>query len=245
MIVRTGNTPAVDVTWVETSQTNGSVIGRPSRYLQYESVLSTSNLQNTPVLQSVSFACLAAFPVRLIEFRGNAIVRDVKLDWSTASESNNKGFEVQRSVDGRTWITIGFVPGAGNSSVVKQYTYTDRNLANGKYLYRLRQVDFDNQFSYSGIINISISDKLNSSLGQNYPNPFNGTTIIPYTISTTSHVRITILDMHGRTVKVMEEGQRKAGQYNVQLTLGELRKGVYFYRMDADSFSSTRKMIIQ
>jgi hypothetical protein len=140
---------------------------------------------------------------------------------------------------------VGFVAGAGNSNVTRNYNYTDRNLNNGKYLYRLKQVDYDNQFNYSGVVNVTLSDKLNSSLGQNYPNPFNGTTIIPYSIATASHVRITILDMHGRTVKVMEEGQRKAGQYNVQLSLGELRKGVYFYRMDADNFSSTRKMIIQ
>ncbi len=110
---------------------------------------------------------------------------------------------------------------------------------------RLRQVDFDGQYSYSGVINISISDKQGYSLGQNHPNPFNGTTIIPYSVSATAQVRITVYDVHGRTIKVINEGQRRAGQYNVQVNLGDLRKGVYYYKMDADNFTTTRKMIVQ
>jgi hypothetical protein len=244
--LRSGNTPIPDGTWsAYTSQPNGSQIGRTSQYLQYQATLTSTNLQNTPILQDVSFSCLAAFPVKLVDFRANAIGRDVKLEWTTASESNNKGFEIQRSIDGRTWVTVGFVAGAGNSNVTRNYNYTDRNLQSGKYLYRLRQVDFDGKYNYSAIINISISDKQDYSLGQNHPNPFNGTTIIPYTISGTAHVRISIIDMHGRTVKVIEEGLRRAGQYNVQLNLSELHSGVYIYKLDADSYTATRKMVIQ
>ena len=113
-----------------------------------------TDLQNTPILQDVSFTCLAAFPVKLVDFRANAIGKDVKLEWTTASESNNKGFEIQRSLDGRTWVTVGFVAGAGNSNITRNYNYTDRNLNNGKYLYRLKQVDYDNQYNYSGVVNV-------------------------------------------------------------------------------------------
>ncbi len=246
MRVRTGASNVIDGTWTPFAErTNGQQVGVASRYIQYEATLETGNSLNTPLLQDVTFTCLAAFPVKLVDFRANAIGKDVRLEWTTATESNNKGFEIQRSLDGRTWVTVGFVPGAGNSSTTKNYNYTDRNLNSGKYLYRLKQVDYDNQYNYSGVVNISITDKQDNSLGQNHPNPFNGTTIIPYTISSTSSVRITIIDMHGRTVKVLNEGQRRAGQYNVQLNLGDLKKGVYFYRMDADNFSSTKKMIIQ
>src|SRR5207342_1163490 len=119
---------------------------------------------------------------------------DVKLDWSTASETNNRGFEIERSIDGRNWIKVGYVPGAGNSGILRDYSFTDKNLLKGRYLYRLKQIDFDGRPSYSAIINISLTDKQEFALGQNHPNPFNGTTIIPYSIPTTSHVTITVYD---------------------------------------------------
>jgi hypothetical protein len=82
-------------------------------------------------------------------------------------------------------------------------------------------------------------------LEQNYPNPFNNTTTISYTLPVSVGVTISIIDMYGRLVKLVENGQRNAGKHTVSVSTSGLTKGVYFYRLQAGTFTETKRMIVE
>ena len=98
----------------------------------------------------------AALPVELTTFSASKIGSTVKLTWNTATEINNFGFEVERSVINDNWTKIGFVNGNGNSSSPKSYTFEEKNLTSGKYSYRLKQIDNNDSFEYSKTIKIDL-----------------------------------------------------------------------------------------
>ncbi len=244
--VRTGNTPVPDGTWSAFSSIiNGGSVGNYTRYLQYRANIASTDNSNTVVLQDFSINCNFAFPVTLLNFKGRTFNKDVNLEWSTASESNNKGFDIQRSINGMDWNTIGFVPGVGTSSTLQQYHYEDKGLTAAKYYYRLKQIDFDGKFSYSNVISFNLTEKTGYMLDQNYPNPFSGRTTISYSVPKATKVRLTIYDLQGRIVKLIDEGVKPAGKHTTEIMLGNIGRGIYYYKMEADEFSSTRKMIVQ
>lgn len=108
------------------------------------------------------------------------------LNWSTSSETNNYGFDIERSLINTEWNKIGFVSGNGTSSSINNYLFEDKNLNSGKYKYRLRQVDYNGNYEYYNLTNevvIGTPDKF--SLKQNYPNPFNPSTKIEFDIPLT------------------------------------------------------------
>ena len=132
----------------------------------------------------------SATPVELVSFSANVFSNSVELNWQTATEVNNYGFEVQRSVisppeaDQRSeFETIGFVEGAGNSNSPKEYSFTDENPQSGNVQYRLKQIDIDGNFKYSEIVEVEVGAPTKFELLQNYPNPFNPTTTIHYVIA--------------------------------------------------------------
>src|SRR5690606_5901494 len=122
-------------------------------------------------------------PVELASFNAAVSGNDVTLNWITASETNNYGFEIQRSLkDGKfirqsvnedRWEVVGFVEGKGTTSEQQFYTFTDRYLSAGKYQYRLKQIDFAGSVNYSKIVEVNTSVPVGFVLEQNYPNPFN------------------------------------------------------------------------
>ncbi|MCW8805897.1 MAG: choice-of-anchor B family protein, partial [Ignavibacteriaceae bacterium] len=114
-------------------------------------------------------------PVELSSFNANAYGNFVELDWTTATETNNQGFEIQKK-SGADFYTIGFVNGSGTSTEPRNYSYKDKNLENGVYVYRLKQIDFDGTSSLSEEIMVEVSNPSDFVLNQNYPNPFNPST---------------------------------------------------------------------
>ena len=117
-------------------------------------------------------------PVELISFIADLSENDVTLSWQTATETNNKGFEIQRIQDykierSKDWKTSGFIPGNGTTTEPMSYSFTDKNVEPGFYQYRLRQIDFDGSFTYSDIIEVEVRAANVFTLEQNYPNPFN------------------------------------------------------------------------
>ena len=123
-------------------------------------------------------------PVEFTSFTATVNVDKVILNWSTASETNNNGFEIERKFSSAKntfvdWEGIGFLEGKGSTTEQQFYNYTDRHLE-GKYLYRLKQVDFDGSIKYSKIIEVKVEIPKEFLLSQNYPNPFNPTTSIRY-----------------------------------------------------------------
>ncbi len=159
-------------------------------------------------------------PVELIGFSGKAKKEGIELSWITASESNNGGFEVDYSVDARTWNTIGFVKGKGTSLQSNDYKYIHTNPESGNNYYRLKQIDLDGKFEYSSVINVEIPDDDNIKV---YPNPTNG--ILKITGKGIDHVSIKVMDVLGRVVK-------DAAFYQDQLDLSNLPKGCYFLIMN-------------
>jgi hypothetical protein len=187
-------------------------------------------------------------PVELTSFTASAMNNDVVLNWATATEINNQGFEVERGVNGQ-FTKIGFVAGNGTTTQANQYTYTDRGLANGTYSYRLRQVDFDGTFEYSPVVEVDVNVPVEFTLGQNYPNPFNPSTTITFGLSVDSKVSLKVFDVLGQQVAVLVDGNLGQGPHEINFDASSLNSGVYFYTIEAkgvdgNSFMNTKKMIL-
>jgi hypothetical protein len=188
-------------------------------------------------------------PVELTSFTSNVISRNVKLNWVTASELNNAGFEILRSTQNDNWTKIGYVTGNGTKTTPTSYTFEDTKLNTGKYNYRLKQIDYNGNFEYfnlAGEVEIGVPKKFDIS--QNYPNPFNPTTKIDFDLPYDSRVSIRLYDMNGREVMTLVNEQRPAGFYTVQMNGNNLSSGMYFYRIIADGdgqkFVMTKKSVL-
>lgn len=189
-------------------------------------------------------------PVTLSSFTSSVKLNSVTLNWSTASEINNKGFEIERKeINSNGYTKVGFVDGNGTTNQVKNYSFTDSKLNSGKYSYRIKQVDFNGNFEYFSLnsgIEISTPKKFN--LSQNYPNPFNPTTKIDYEIPADSKVQITIYDISGKEVMQVVNEQQKAGFYTAQFNAAKLSSGTYFYKLSLNGANGsevlTKKMTL-
>jgi hypothetical protein len=183
-------------------------------------------------------------PVEFTAFSASVADGIVQLTWSTATELNNKGFEVERKGNGE-FMVIGFVVGKGTSAEPVQYSFSDKNADPGKYSYRLKQVDFNGSFAYSEVVEVELSVPLTFGLSQNYPNPFNPTTTINFQIAEPVNVTLTIYNALGAEVAVLINNQfTTPGQHTAQFNASKLASGTYVYRLTAGSFVETRKMIL-
>jgi len=186
-------------------------------------------------------------PVELTSFTVVAKHNNVTLNWQTATEINNYGFDVERcalSTERQAWNKIGFVSGNGNSSSDKKYSFTDKNISGGsKFNYRLKQIDNDGTFEYSDIVEVEVVPQ-QFELSQNYPNPFNPSTTINFSLPKQTHLKINIYNMLGELVKTVSDGLYEAGFYNIFFNASELSSGTYIYRLESDSFVETKKMLM-
>ncbi|HEX2788359.1 MAG TPA: T9SS type A sorting domain-containing protein [Ignavibacteria bacterium] len=232
-------TPFCDIGMQNSDGTNG---------LQYRVEGSGGPMFSSPI--AVEFGQnQGALPVELASFTSNINRNNVNLNWATASEINNAGFDIERKPAGsEVWNKIGNVVGSGNSTQPKNYSFNDRGLNTGKYNYRLKQIDYNGNFKYftlSGEVIVGVPNEYR--LSQNYPNPFNPTTKIDYDLPFDSKVGIRIYDMLGREVAVLVNDQMKAGYYTVQMNAINFASGTYFFRIIAQGangkeFVMTKKM---
>ena len=202
-----------------------------------------------------------SIPVELISFQANAESGKVKLSWSTATETNNRGFEIernQRSDIGSqlNWEIIGFVEGKGTTTESHNYYFVDKNITAGKYAYRLKQINLDGTFGYSDVIEVEIFTPDQFLLEQNYPNPFNPTTKIRFIIQASSLnpfskgegtlVSLKVYDILGNELATVVNEEKEPGIYEVEFNAAgyELASGVLFYRLQAGSLVVTKKMIL-
>lgn len=186
-------------------------------------------------------------PVELILFRADFSDGMVILSWTTASETNNKGFEVQRlkAEDPKLkWKDIGFVEGKGSSTEKQEYTFSDTEVSAGKYTYRLKQTDLNGSFNFSEEVTIEIRPVFNYYLAQNYPNPFNPSTTIKYGTREKGNVTIELFNIIGQGVKTILNEEREPGNYSVEFDIADLPSGVYIYKINAGNFTSVKKMIL-
>jgi photosystem II stability/assembly factor-like uncharacterized protein len=185
-------------------------------------------------------------PVELVSFSADVFGGEVNLSWITATELNNYGFQVERrNAESEAWSNIGFVNGRGSTTETQYYSYTDNSVPIGKYIYRLKQLDFSGSFEYSNEIEVTILEALNDfTLNQNYPNPFNPSTRISFSIPQNSFVTITIFDVLGNEIETLINRELSAGSYDIEFAAKNLTSGVYFYNITAGEFTKTMKMIL-
>ncbi|MBK9099161.1 MAG: T9SS type A sorting domain-containing protein [bacterium] len=193
-------------------------------------------------------------PVELISFTATLDVNKIILNWSTATETNNSGFEILRKTqnDSEEWNKICFVPGHGTTTETQNYSFTDNDVKPGKYQYKLKQIDYDGTFEYSQIVEVEIPFANRFSLQQNYPNPFNPVTKIKYSFpavetrhaSSLQLVTLKVYDILGREVTTLVNEEKSAGDYEVEFNAATLPTGIYFYQLKAGQFSKTRKMVL-
>ncbi|MCU0406972.1 MAG: T9SS type A sorting domain-containing protein [Ignavibacteriaceae bacterium] len=187
----------------------------------------------------------AIIPVELTSFTANVSRNNVTLNWTTATETNNSGFTIERSQTEAGWVEVGFVPGFGTTTELRSYSYTDAGLSSGTYFYRIKQIDYNGTFTYynlASLVEVSTPDVF--ELTQNYPNPFNPTTAINYSIAKTTNVQLVIFNSIGEEIAVMVNETQQPGRYSVNFDAASLSSGVYFYKLVAGDFVSIKKMLL-
>jgi hypothetical protein len=216
--------------------------------------LEESNIIGTDLSNTLNNNYFGIFtgtlPVELTGFSCNIDRNNVSLNWSTTSETNNHGFEIERS-DERSqktnaWTKIGSVAGNGTTTSSQSYSFTDKNLSSGNYSYRLKQLDFNGNFEYFMLndeVIVGVPSKFD--LSQNYPNPFNPVTRINFSLPADSKISLTIFDLSGRIVSTLFNNEFKAADYyTISFNGSELSSGTYFYTIKTDRNSETKKMIL-
>ena len=185
--------------------------------------------------------------IELTSFTGNVGNKtDVTLNWITATETNNKGFDIERSVNtSDTWVKVGYIEGKGTTTTLTSYRFNDLKLNTGKYNYRLKQIDYNGNFKYydlNEIIEIGIPNKYDIS--QNYPNPFNPATNIRYDLPKNGFVKLIVFDALGREIESLVNKNQSAGTYEITFVASQFPSGVYFYKLTTNEFSDTKKMVL-
>ncbi|MFA6467650.1 MAG: ice-binding family protein [Bacteroidota bacterium] len=223
---------------------------------------NTAITQNTGTIEGrtlardagVTLTGTSTLPVELSTFTATAHRAGSLLQWSTATEVNNYGFEIERTDVSRqssviSWNKLGFVEGSGTTNAPKQYSFSDESLLEGKYSYRLKQIDRDGKFEYSQAVEVTITGAPKEyALMNNFPNPFNPSTMIHYSLANTAKVSLKVYNVIGEEVADLVNSSQEAGNYSVPFTAssgsGILTSGVYFYRLQSGAFVETKKMLL-
>ncbi len=185
-------------------------------------------------------------PVEITTFTAKVEKNNITLKWITATEVKNFGWEVERSQNNNDWTKVGFVQGSGNSNSPKNYNFTDKDLASGKYIYRLKQIDTDGGSSYSNKLEVNINSEVNGYiLEQNYPNPFNPSTIIKFKFAEKTKATLKVYDALGKEVaELFNEIAEPQKEYSVNFNGADLPSGVYFYKIESSSKTVVKKMML-
>lgn len=184
-------------------------------------------------------------PVELTSFAAKVnAAGQVELNWSTATELNNLGFQIERKVVDGEFLPIGYVKGNGTTTEVKEYSFTDRTVEIGKYIYRLKQMDYDGKFEYSPEIEVDVNPPLQFTLEQNYPNPFNPSTKIKFGLAENTNVKLAVYNLLGELVAILINNQLSAGFYEVEFNATSLPSGMYIYSIETPVFKEVKKMML-
>ncbi len=188
-------------------------------------------------------------PVELTAFSARYYDGSVRLNWQTATELNNHGFYVERSLDGESWEDISFIEGAGTSNVTLVYDYTDileRALQEVPQIaYRLRQEDRDGTIDYSGIVYAYTGAQPDRvELYEAYPNPFNPSTSLSFSLQEEAHVTLTVYNTFGQEVATVSDATFDAGFHTVEFQGAQLPSGVYIAVLEAAGSVQQQKLVL-
>ncbi|HSD62348.1 MAG TPA: T9SS type A sorting domain-containing protein [Ignavibacteriaceae bacterium] len=199
------------------------------------------NIQNNSILLARLDGDIT--PVELFAFRGRVKKDKVILDWESATEINNRGFDIERRI-GKKWENIGFVAGFGTSSESKSYSFTDSSVTSGLINYRLKQIDLDGSFYYSNEVAIKVNSFFDFALEQNYPNPFNPATKIYYSTPGDGNVKLEVYNILGQKIATLVNENKTPGRYSVEFNAANLASGTYIYQLISGKYSLAKKMIL-
>ncbi len=242
--------------------------------------ITSSAIQNT-ITHTFSMSGLTSFsefsiaddgsnpvPVSLINFIAKNTEGKTILNWSTATEINNYGFEVERldnnlsteqlnstneqsNSSSNGWETIGFIEGHGNSNSQNNYSFIDNlTLSSNLLKYRLKQIDNDGKSVYSKIVDVVLESPKVFKFNQNFPNPFNPTTMVKYLLPEESKVKIEVFNMLGQSIVILVNKKISAGYYETIWNATRFPSGVYLISFQAEginskkNFSKVRKAIL-
>jgi len=253
----TSGTGGIDIlngvytTWVRLDFTIDNTGGTPGLLIQPGSneIGIFSNHSNDPT-GTISNQTLTApsvddapLPVELSTFTGKQEGDKVSLSWQTKTEVDNYGFEVERKVNGKEWLKIGFVAGNGNTNSPKDYSYVDKKPTGGsKFSYRLKQMDTDGKYEYTEAVEVEVKPT-KFELYQNYPNPFNPSTTISFALPEAGNVTLKVYNTLGEEEAILKEGQMEAGIHEIKFNAEELSSGLYIYRLSTGKTTITKKML--
>ena len=190
---------------------------------------------------------LPPVPVELASFSAIFKNNGVELSWTTASETNNFGFDVERSSDKINFDRIGFVKGHQTVATPKHYSFSDQNVTPGNYYYRLKQIDTDGSFQYSAILSVETMTPMTFRLEQNFPNPFNPETEISFELSESSPIQLQIFNLLGKEIRTLINSKLDAGNHSIcwdgkDNDRNLVPSGVYLYQLQAGNFIQVKKM---
>lgn len=210
----------------------------------------------TDDVQFGGYACTASgayttqsTPVELSSFTFETMNNSIKLMWNTSTETNNYGFDIEKSVDKINFTTIKFIKGFGTTSVPQSYSYTETDLSVGKYYYRLKQIDFDGKITNSEILEVRLKSPQKYLLTQNYPNPFNSETLIFFQLPENDQVSFKIYNTLGQEIKTLVEKEMRAGYHNITWDGKDANgwaapSGLYYYQIHAGKFVNTKRLVL-
>jgi hypothetical protein len=207
------------------------------------SMAGEADLVGTFYIASTSTSPL---PVEMSTFVAKANRLRAELHWSTATEVNNYGFEIERKAATQSWMKVGFVEGAGMSNTLHKYSYTDNVGQAGLYEYRIKQVDKGGSYKYSSVMQVEVgmAPKV-LSLGENYPNPFNPSTSIEFSVPTDGKASLKVYNMLGQEVANLFDGTAVAGNFlKVKFDASKLSSGVYFSRLEVGGKALVKRMML-
>ncbi|HZW40489.1 MAG TPA: S8/S53 family peptidase [Ignavibacteriaceae bacterium] len=214
-----------------------------------DAMRNTASRHNTPDkyygwgIINVLDAYTLIVPVELTSFTASASDEKVVLNWSTATENNNNGFEIQRRKAGSTsYETRGFVKGNGTTSEKSNYSFQDKIEQEGKFYYRLKQLDFSGEYEYSQEVMVDLKKNYSFEVFQNYPNPFNPSTNIKFTLPEQMHIKMSLFNIIGKEIKTLVDDNMERGAHTYTLNAGDLSTGVYFVKISGGSFTKTIKI---
>ncbi|EMR03676.1 T9SS type A sorting domain-containing protein [Cesiribacter andamanensis] len=187
---------------------------------------------------------IITLPVEMLHFGATTSPEGVLLQWRTAQEKNNAGFEVERSADGRAFQQIGYQPGAGTTNNLQHYTYLDKGLAQGVYYYRLKQVDYDGTYKYSAIVRVAWTGNTADIL-QVSPNPVRSLQLKALLgVPQAGSVHYRIRNLQGQVVQQAELYlSSPASQLEIPLH-SELINGVYVLEISTNTGRQSQRFVL-
>jgi subtilisin family serine protease len=219
--------------------------------IQIRNILrQTSTRSNNPdnfygwgIIKALDAINLITVPVELTSFTANYINDVVELNWVTATETNNFGFEVQKRYDSEQYKKIAFVSGAGTSTNRVTYSFKDTDLKSNRIYYRLKQIDFNGDETYSNEVAVDVSGLNDFVLYQNYPNPFNPSTIISWQSPVSGQQTLKVYDMLGNEISTLVNEYRDAGKYEIEFNPTNLSSGFYLLVLRSGTVQKQIKML--